>query len=96
MKEARSAAALFKDFIILVPVISGAPLWGLLGYLVIKASMGNWIATLDFNRSGEGIIEMVVFPALAVFSLIGSWTYFRQLVRERRLRRKSQEVAEVG
>jgi hypothetical protein len=45
--------------------------WGFLAFFVIQAYLNeDWIIGLDFNHYGEGIYELIAFPALLIIMIL--------------------------
>lgn len=57
-----------------VCIISSSLFTAIFAYMVIASSMGNWIVIVNFNHYGEGPLELILIPVVAIMSIInGFW-----------------------
>ncbi len=71
-------AGVVRLFLAIFAGLGGVGGWGLLTALIILSHQGGWRVMVDFNRFGEGPLEIVLFPAIAILSALGVYLYFFQ------------------
>lgn len=73
-------------FIIWMALAFGAFGWVLHSQLIFDAFISDtevhpkWITSINYNFYGEGIYELVLFPAIALFIIYGFYLYAKDIV----------------